>query len=210
MKADAAAGEPAKGAPAEIDVELKIPAQDPGIPIYARVGRQYLHDGKRVAIPFYRDPGCIAADFDLLKFFDFPGPKGPGAFRCPLTVQGSLVIQKDAPLGTFPKRVEFVAGSAGVPIWFVDFAALKQATQKGPLTMAALRALKPLIGIATTYKEHLQPREADHLVVIEASGTLENGRSFEVKIKHEGDAAVPSPALPNEHGRIESIAIKLD
>jgi len=84
--ASAASGEGASGAgegiDREVDVELRIPAEDPGIPVYARVGRQVLHDGKRVAIPFYRDPARIPVDPDLLRFLDFPGPGGPGAFGC--------------------------------------------------------------------------------------------------------------------------------
>ena len=91
-----------------------MPTEDPGPPFYARVGYQLLeHDGW-VTIPFYRSPDLVPSDFNLLDFFHFPGPGGPGAFAAPLLMTGFVLIEADAPLGTFPKQVEL--RGTGTPV----------------------------------------------------------------------------------------------
>jgi hypothetical protein len=166
---------------------VAFPADDPGPPLYTRVTpllNQIFTDGDLVAIPIYRDPGCIAPDTDLLQHMHPPGPGGPGAFGCPLIIEGSYIIEKDAPLGTFPVRV-VATGSA--QIWFVARGAFNAVTADGDLTMAELLSLDPLRGTATTFHEMLAPRLDSHHVVITSRGTLPDGRSFRFNVNHFGD-----------------------
>lgn len=164
-----------------------MPSQDPGPPFYARVGYQFFRDGGWLAIPFYRPPDCVPSDFDLLEFFHFPGPEGPGAFACPLLMTGRLLIEPDAAPGTFP-RLAILDGDA-VPFWFVDAGAFEAAAADGELTMEELAGLSPLRGTASRYHETLHPREGEHKIIIDARGTLEDGRPFAFHVTHIADEA---------------------
>jgi hypothetical protein len=184
---DAAVASMTTGRPAGAGlVRRVIPTEDPGPPFYARVGIQILESDGYVAIPFYRPPALVPASFNLLTFYDFPGPAGPGAFAAPLLMTGFLLTEADAPLGTFPRQVEL--RGAGVPVWFVPSAAFHAAAQDGVLTIAELRSLDPLYGTAAQYHETLHPREGEHKIVITARGTLADGRRFELQVTHVGDA----------------------
>lgn len=169
-------------------VRVTVPDPDPGIPAYARAFpglNQFFHDGEWLAIPFYRSPDDVPADFNLLDFFHFPGPGGPGAFATPILTSGFYMIEPNAPLGTFP----LVAISTGtdVPIWFVKWADYQEAMKDSEVTIAELRAMNPLIGTASTFSETLKPRVENHLVVINAKGMLEDGRTFSLHVTHVGD-----------------------
>jgi hypothetical protein len=167
-------------------VRREMPREDPGPPFYARVGMQVLEGDGYVAIPFYRSPDLVPAGFNLMSFYDFPGPGGPGAFAAPLLMTGFTLTEADAAQGTFPKQVEL--HGAGVPVWFVPSAAFHAAAQDRALTIGELRALSPLVGTASRYHESLHPRESEHKIVIEAAGTLADGRSFSLNLTHVGDA----------------------
>jgi hypothetical protein len=167
-------------------VHRLIPSEDPGPPFYARVGMQVLESDGYVAIPFYRSPALVPADFNLLAFYHFPGPQGPGAFAAPLLMSGFLLIEGDAPLGTFPKQVELRGDD--VPVWFVPSAAFHAAAQDGVLTIAELQALEPLYGTAKRYHETLHPRDGEHKIVIQAHGTLPDGRRFTLQVSQVHDA----------------------
>jgi hypothetical protein len=169
-------------------VVLNIPEEDPGPPFYARVGLQLLHEQDLLAIPFYRDPACIPDDFNLLEMFDFPGPMGPGAFACPLNLTGKLMIEPDAPLGTFPVHV--ILRGTSVRFWFVSLEAFQAAAADGVVTRGELAAMSPVEGTATQYHESLHPREDDHRIVIDAIGALDDGRSFRFHATHIDDEAV--------------------
>lgn len=169
-------------------VVKSIPDEDPGPPFYARVGAQILTDGNWVAIPFYRPPACVPADFNLLEFYHFPGPGGWGAFLCPLTVTGMLLIEPDAPLGTFPRQVNMRGDN--VPVWFAPHAAFMAAADDGVMTMAELEALNPLKGIATRFHEMLHPRDENHRIVITSGGLLDDGRNFTFNLTHLGTEIV--------------------
>jgi len=101
--------------------QVHFPEEDPGAPINMRAGNSlnqfFVADGWLV-LPFYRNPACVRADFNLLDIFDVPA-----AFSCPLTVNGFYMIEKDAELGTFP----IIAQSTGsaVPFWFVRWTAFQ-------------------------------------------------------------------------------------
>lgn len=168
-------------------VLVSFPEEDPGPPFYARVTtllNQIFHDDRYVAIPFYRDPDCVPAGFDLLQAYDFPDGDGPGAFGCPLTVRGHFLIEPDAPEGTFPIRV---ITKGPTPVWFVEWEQFQDATADGDLTMAELLALDPSRGTARTFNEMLAPRMDDHHVVITSRGELEDGRPFQFNVNHRGD-----------------------
>jgi hypothetical protein len=167
---------------------LSIPDEDPGPPFYARVTtllNQMFHQDGLLAIPFYRPPSCVPADFNMLELFDPPGPQGPGAFACPLLMTGFLLTEPDAPLGTFPRHV--VLGGSEVPFWFVDQEQFQAQAADGVVTFAELQAMDRLTATAHAYHETLKPREGDHLIVINARGTLEDGRSFRFHVTHQED-----------------------
>lgn len=166
---------------------VRFPAEDPGPPLYVRVtpllNQIFVADGM-VAIPFYRDPACVPLDVDLLVHLHPPGAHGPGAFGCPLLIEGSYTIETDAPQGTFPVRV---VASGPAQVWFVAWSDFEAATADGDLTMAELIALEPLRGTASTFHEMLAPRLDDHHVVITSRGTLDDGRTFQFNVNHRGD-----------------------
>ncbi|HYW30867.1 MAG TPA: hypothetical protein VE869_05115 [Gemmatimonas sp.] len=140
------------------------------------MGAQTLESSGYVVIPFYRSPDAVPDDFNLLSFFHFPGAGGPGAFVTPLLMDGFLLIEADAPLGTFPKQA--VLRGTDTPIWFVPAAAFHAATTDGVLTMPELRTLAPLYGIAHRFHETLHPRDGEHKIIIQADGSFPDGRSF--------------------------------
>lgn len=166
-------------------VPRSIPDEDPGPPFYARVGVQFFHDGGWLAIPFYRAPDCVPADFNLLDFFHFPGPSGPGAFACPFLMTGTLLIEPDAPQGTFPRQA--VLAGSDIPFWFVPSASFEAGAADGVVTLAELASMPLVEGIADRFAETLHPREDDHKIVIDASGLLEDGRGFRFHVTHIAD-----------------------
>lgn len=166
---------------------VAFPSDDPGPPLYVRLTpmlNQIFVDQGMVAIPFYRDPACVPADTDMLTHFHPPGPGGPGAFGCRLLIEGTYVIESDAPLGTFPVSVN---ASGPARVWFVPVSDFAAATADGVLTMAELVALEPLRGTATSFHEMLKPRTDTHHVVITSRGRLEDGRTFQFNVNHQGD-----------------------
>jgi hypothetical protein len=70
-------------------VRLQVPKDWPGIPGYAQIshtelfGEEIYHTEDWAAIPFYRNPGCVPSDFNLMEMMD-----PPRCFDCPLTVEG--------------------------------------------------------------------------------------------------------------------------
>ena len=164
-------------------------AGDPGPPFYARtdaVTHFVFHDDEWAAIVFYRDPGCVPAEFNLLQFFD-----PPAAFGCALTIQGSSLWQGEAFLGS-PKIA--TATEAGlVPVWFVSVEAVSQATQDGMLTIGELAGLDGLlVGYADRFNETLHPHplppelggggHPNPKLILDAHGQLEDGRQFNLHI----------------------------
>lgn len=169
-------------------VRLDIPDQDPGPPFYARVTTildQLFHDDGWLAVPFYRAPSCVPAAFNLLEHFHFPGPEGGGAFGCPLLLSGFLLTEPDAPPTRFPRQV--ILRGSGSPFWFVRWDDFQEAAEDGVVTVGELASLDPLVGTTRRYHETLKPREEDHVVVIDADGTLEDGRTFSFHVTHIED-----------------------
>jgi hypothetical protein len=182
----------ASAAPARGMVRVTFPDPDPGVPAYARLGiafNQILSDGEWLAVPMLRDPACIPAEFDLLGFFDPPGPGGPGAFACTLNLHGWYLTEADAPQGTFPLRVH--SSGDAVPFWFVRWAEFEPLLASGTVRIGELAALPSLVrGSATRFEEVLHPRPDEHRVVIDARGRLENGQPFRFHLTSVGDRIV--------------------
>lgn len=159
------------GQGAHAAVTLRFPAEAPGIPAYARIGPGIIHTDEWAVVPFYRLPSCVPPDFNLLGLMD-----PPRAFRCPLTVEGVEVWDRGPGQDPAPEHV--VTRGEGVPVWFASWAELGAAASDGVLTIEELSSLESLlVGTAHVYQEVLRPGE---LLVINASGTLADGRSFHV------------------------------
>jgi hypothetical protein len=170
----------------------------PGGPFYARIEDHppfAFTDGGWAAIPFYRDPECLAAnrpDFNLLLFFDIPA-----AWACPMTVHGFALWHGEVGVGS--PHTLITHGSGAVPVWFVPEEVFLGAVADGELTIGELASLPGrLVGFASHFEEMLQPFPlppelggGGHPVVkgrLSAHGTLEDGRTFAVHVSgvHDG------------------------
>lgn len=176
------------------NTSVLFPEEDPGIPIYARVGpilNQFFVTDDQLVIPFYRDPQCVSDNFNLLNYYD-----PPAAFGCELTVEGRFVIEKEAEAGDFPIMVHTVGNQ--VPIWVVNWPDFQMQMESGSVTMADLKAMNPTIGMADSFDEFLSPRMSDHQVIIEASGAiLDTNEAFTFRLTHRAD-------------KIESISLEVN
>lgn len=164
-------------------------AEDPGMPFYARVELLppfVFNDGEWAAVVFYRDPGCVPTDFNLISVFDVPA-----AFTCPHTVHGTS-LWNGAPFAGAPRRIN-IEGNGAVPVWFVPWETVEaQAKAGGVLTVADLSAIDQLlVGYANRYTETLHPHPAPALgggghpnpkMIIDATGQLGDGRDFKLHI----------------------------
>lgn len=166
--------------------------EDPGVPFYARVeGTNVVHDGEWAAIVFYRDPGCVPGEFNLLDFFD-----APVAFGCSLTVEGSSLWLGEPFVGA--PKIAKVRGTGAVPVWFAPFSSFEAATQDGVLTVEELAGLEGLImGTASRFGETLHPHPlppelggGGHNVpkiTLTAHGQLDDGRAFSLAFTEVND-----------------------
>jgi hypothetical protein len=174
-----------------------VRTEDVGGPFYARIVPIPPHvyaDGGWVGIAFYRDPGCVPGDFNLLAFFDmeeaFPdGPPRP--ILCELQVQGHT-LWHGAPGNGAPHTV-VSEGAGAVPVWFALEEEVLAAMENGDLTMHDLQSLGSLIkGEAHRFNELLHPHGipgdengGGHPVpkiVLNAHGTLHDGSEFQFHI----------------------------
>lgn len=151
-----------------------IPEELPGPPIYWRPASAWNSD--LVAHIFYRPPGCVPDDFNLLEFFD-----DPGAYSCPLLVEGFSIRDQEAgpPIYAQFREVELV------PIWITTKSDYQDAIEDGELTTEELSNISILVLYADFYKEILHPLDAAQVpkINIQASGPL-GGGSF--SIQYEG------------------------
>ena len=164
---------------AEAAVRQTIPEEQAGPPFYARIISQVPGTENQSAVVFYRDPGCIPSDFNLLQTFDIPR-----AFGCPLTVEGFVIWKNGPPPIDFAPIQQQLFGLGAVPIWFVSTADLTAATADGVLTIGELAALPSLIvGTASFFHETLHPTQGARVPMIEmnARGTLSDGRTFQIQ-----------------------------
>jgi hypothetical protein len=169
-------------APASANVRI----DDDVVPFYARIGGEVYHDGAWAAIPFYRPPACIPADFNLLDFFDVPRVFGCG----PQTVQTSTIWRNGPGIDAAPIMAKS-RGLGAVPVWFVSLPQLQAAMADGELTIGELAGLPSrLVGTASFYTETLHPTQAAQvpLTVFVARGMLDDGRSFQAQATRSGGA----------------------
>jgi hypothetical protein len=159
------------------------------VPFYARAPRNgIIHDGEWAVIVFYRPASCIPADFNLLDFFDFPGPNGPGAFGCNPPTTDSKEVWKNGPGEDFAPLTANFHGLGAVPVWFVSWPELEAAIADDVLTIGELESLPSLLkGSATYYHEVIHPSSESPLpgpgnIHITARGELEGGGAFQVHV----------------------------
>ena len=104
-----------------------------------------------------------------------------------MTVAGFLLIEEAAPLGTFPKQV--VSRGDNVPFLFVPWETFQEEAADGVVTLPDLQAMGGIAGTADRFHEVLKSRAGEHLVVIDAAGTLEDGRRFQFGVTKDEDQA---------------------
>ncbi len=163
----------------------------PGPPIYAQIsyssdlGWEIYHTDEWAAIPFYRDPGCVPQDFNLLQMFN-----PPVAFDCPLAVRGFEIWASEPP----PIKMK-TWGLGAVSIYFVKWPKLQEAVDDFELTMAELNALvasgDALIGTASFFEGELHPSGGTAVphIQISAYGRLADNRRFQFQVAG-GDQSV--------------------
>ena len=166
---------------AQTALRLGFPDQDPGGPVYARVERPFLiHHDLHAAIVFYRDPGCVPEDFNLLDNVDLQGfPTNARAFQCPLTVDGFQLWTTYPVPG--PPNLVFTNGTGAVPVWLVAWSELQAALLDDVLVIDELRSMPSLQqGYANHFQEtlHLTATAQTLSINLMASGAMSDGRSF--------------------------------
>ncbi len=156
-----------------------------GVPAYAQIERLangdvlVPNDGVWAAIIFYRDPGCVPADFDLLNLFD------PLAIGCTLTVEGFEIWRNGPWAGDLGPIQTVSQGLGAVPIWFLKLSDLEAAVSDDKLTVGELEGLPSLKkGSAVFFKETLHPRDSANVTHIEisAGGVLQDGGQFQLQV----------------------------
>lgn len=146
------------------------------LPFYAR---SVEGSGKWSPVIFYRPVGCVPETFNLEAFFDVPR-----VFGCrPMTVD-SFALWRNGPGIDPAPMLAIQKGLGDVPIWFVRTDDLLDARSDGVVTLPELRSIDPLTGSASRFTETLAPEESNErsLLIVNASGTLDDGRSFSLRI----------------------------
>jgi hypothetical protein len=133
-------------------------------------------DGGWVGIVFYRSPECVPPEFNLLDWRD-----RPAAFDCALTVEGEEWWHD---LSAPPPFQTHERGLGAVPVYFVALSELQAAMADDVLTIAELQTLPSLLIGQASFLEDVVHNTSDqnhgHSVLV-ARGTLEDGRSFELR-----------------------------
>ena len=181
--------EPVEPTGPSASVSFKFPGEDPGPPYYSVIERGFTpHTDEWAAIPFVRDPRCIAPGFNLLDQIAVPQ-----AFGCPLYVAGNVTYRHGPPpIDLAPIHAEF-HDTAPVPVWFVSWPELEAAVADGVLTLPELSALPSLrIGSASlfAYNQHPGPERpqgaGNGKIEMVARGALQNGTSFSLQVREMG------------------------
>ena len=159
--------------PGAASAQVRVDPQP--LPYYARIP---TGTGEWTPVIFYRPADCIPENFNLLNFFD-----PPRAFGCgPMTVDGFAIWETGPGLDPAPMQAN-LRGLGAVPIWFVRTEDYLAAREDGVVTIGELEALDPLMGVASRFTQTLHPEGANNnVLVINATGTLQGGRSFRLHI----------------------------
>lgn len=156
------------------------------VPFYARFGENETFDnGEWTVIVFYRPSECIPGDFNLSRFFHFPGENSPGAFACAPPTTTSVETWQNGPETDPAPLISEMTGRGAVPVWFIKNAEVEKTAADGVMTIDELRELPSrLVGSADTFSELLHPTQSNArpLIRINARGALEDGREFEVSV----------------------------
>ena len=158
--------------PGAASAQVRVDPQQ--LPFYARI---VTGTGEWTPVIFYRPADCIPENFNLLTFFD-----PPRVFGCmPQTVDAFAVWEKGLGLDPAPRQGRQRGDE--VPIWLVRTEDYLAAREDGVVTIGELEGLDPLMGVASRYTETLHPEGANNsLLVVNATGTLEDSRSFKLHI----------------------------
>ena len=175
--------------PGQPGLQLDFPMQSPGVPAYARlellVPNFDVPNNKRwAAIVFYRDPACVPEDFNLGRFFHLPGPGGPGAFACPLLIEGHEIWKNGPGTDLAPIYVRSRNAVPDLPIWFVAWDELRPILESGQVFIGDITRLPSLVrGSAHWYEEALYPNGTAEVpgITLRSEGSLENGGVFRLK-----------------------------
>jgi hypothetical protein len=170
-----ALGAVAPPAEAEVRVEHQV------LPYYARI---VTGTGDWSPMVFYRPAGCVPRMFNLFTFFD-----PPRAFGCgPQTVDGFAIWENGPGLDPAPQQA-LLKGLGDVPIWFVRTDDYRAASADGVVTIGDVEALSPLTGAARVFSQtqHPSPPAENGQLVINAKGTLDDGRSFRLHVTYHPD-----------------------
>jgi hypothetical protein len=154
------------------DEHVRFPGDVPVVDIYHSGGPiGSLNDDQLVVIPFWRLPESIPSDFNLLDTFD------SRALDLPLLVKGVARFRDSLPMSWEAR------GLGAVPFWFVRLSEFQAATADGLLTIFELASFDSLLkGTANFYQEQnhiFGLHQVSHYTMV-ASGTLDDGRSFNV------------------------------
>jgi hypothetical protein len=151
------------------------------LPFYARIGEGEIYqDGEWAAIAFYRPPECVPEDFNLLDFMDIPAAFGCGDPEHPYLIGFGIWKNPESNVTPIQSEMRLAPGQT-MPIWFVLWDQLYEATKDGVLTISELEGLDSLVaGYATFYTETLHPLGGgpQTMISIVASGLLDDGRKF--------------------------------
>ncbi len=139
------------------------------------------NNSRWAAIVFYRDPACVPQDFNLGQFFDPPSDAGPGAYACPLLVEGHEIWDTVPRPGLSPIYVRTRNAVPNLPVWFVAWDELRPILDSGQVFIGDIASLPSLIrGSAYWYEEALYPNGAADIpgITLRSEGTLEDGGRF--------------------------------
>jgi hypothetical protein len=163
----------------------KVRLNDGGqLPFYARIEHsEVFHNDDWAVIVFYRQPGCVPEDFNLLDQFHFPSAGDMGAFECqPPTVEGFALWDNGPGIDPAPTQVK-LQGAGAVPVWFIAWTQLQGLIADGDLTIGELEALDSewlRKGTAASYSETIHPFQSNKngLIQFVGKGMLEDGTRF--------------------------------
>ena len=165
--------------PGAAAAQVRVDSQQ--LPFYARI---VTGTGEWTPVIFNRPVDCIPENFNLLLFFD-----PPRVFACgPMTVDGFAVWETGPGLDPAPIHSRY-RGLGEVPVWLVRTEDYLAARQDGVLTIGELEALDPVMGHARrfTQVQHPSPPAESNLLTVNATGTLQDGRTFRLHITHQAD-----------------------